>query len=159
MYDPNIVFSDPQYAYLAPTASAMCDPNMPEYLRRECFYPNSPTLMPNLQYSFYPTPQFNPLSAPDASKPATSCQSFSNSSAGSVKSDGGRTYISSPVADAQVCDQQGEARGVSHHTVHMIPETLVTGAVNVASSAINTARSVLNMIVPPKEKVSGKAAY
>lgn len=33
-------------------------------------------------------------------------------------------------------------------TVHILPETLVSGAVNVASSAINTARSVINMIVP-----------
>lgn len=34
--------------------------------------------------------------------------------------------------------------------VHILPENLVSGAVNVASSAINTARSVINMIVPPK---------
>lgn len=32
--------------------------------------------------------------------------------------------------------------------IHILPETLVSGAVNVASSAINTARSVINMIVP-----------
>ncbi|KAL1518013.1 hypothetical protein ABEB36_001699 [Hypothenemus hampei] len=32
--------------------------------------------------------------------------------------------------------------------VHILPESLVTGAVNVASSAINTARSVINMIRP-----------
>lgn len=32
--------------------------------------------------------------------------------------------------------------------VHILPETLVNGAVNVASSAINTARSVINMIRP-----------
>lgn len=35
--------------------------------------------------------------------------------------------------------------------VHLLPDTLVTGAVNVASSAISTARSVINMIVPPRE--------
>lgn len=33
-------------------------------------------------------------------------------------------------------------------TVHILPETLVAGAVNVASSAINTARSVINMMRP-----------
>lgn len=38
--------------------------------------------------------------------------------------------------------------------VHILPENFVTGAVNVASSAINTARSVINMIVPPKAEVS-----
>lgn len=37
--------------------------------------------------------------------------------------------------------------------VHILPENLVSGAVNVASSAINTARSVINMIVPPKSEV------
>ncbi|XP_044269025.1 uncharacterized protein LOC123014155 [Tribolium madens] len=35
--------------------------------------------------------------------------------------------------------------------VHILPENLVSGAVNVASSAINTARSVINMIVPKAE--------
>ncbi|CAH0548093.1 unnamed protein product [Brassicogethes aeneus] len=35
--------------------------------------------------------------------------------------------------------------------VHILPDALVSGAVNVASSAINTARSVINMIVPPRE--------
>ncbi|KYB28640.1 hypothetical protein TcasGA2_TC003458 [Tribolium castaneum] len=35
--------------------------------------------------------------------------------------------------------------------VHILPENLVSGAVNVASSAINTARSVINMIVPKTE--------
>ncbi|RZC36635.1 uncharacterized protein BDFB_005760 [Asbolus verrucosus] len=34
--------------------------------------------------------------------------------------------------------------------VHILPENLVNGAVNVASSAINTARSVISMIVPSK---------
>lgn len=37
--------------------------------------------------------------------------------------------------------------------IHILPETLVSGAVNVASSALNTARSVINMIVP--REVSG----
>ncbi|XP_018571385.1 uncharacterized protein LOC108911046 isoform X2 [Anoplophora glabripennis] len=32
--------------------------------------------------------------------------------------------------------------------IHILPETLVSGAVNVASSALNTARTVFNMIVP-----------
>lgn len=47
----------------------------------------------------------------------------------------------------------------AQQNVPMIPETLVTGAVNVASSAINTARSVLNMIVPSKEEVSNSQVY
>lgn len=36
----------------------------------------------------------------------------------------------------------------AENVVHILPETLVSGAVNVASSAINTARSVINMIRP-----------
>lgn len=32
--------------------------------------------------------------------------------------------------------------------VHILPESLLNGAVNAASSAINTARSVINMIKP-----------
>lgn len=35
--------------------------------------------------------------------------------------------------------------------VHILPENLVSGAVNVASSAINTARTVINMITPKTE--------
>lgn len=36
--------------------------------------------------------------------------------------------------------------------MQILPDTLVTGAVNVASSAINTARSVLNMFaMPPRD--------
>lgn len=34
--------------------------------------------------------------------------------------------------------------------VHLIPENLMSGAVNVASSAINTAKSVLQMITPAR---------
>ncbi|KAJ8924658.1 hypothetical protein NQ315_000809 [Exocentrus adspersus] len=37
-------------------------------------------------------------------------------------------------------------------TIHILPETLVSGAVNVASSAINTARSVIQMIVPREQQ-------
>lgn len=36
-------------------------------------------------------------------------------------------------------------------SVHILPETVVTGATNLANSALNTARNVLNMIVPNKE--------
>ncbi|KAJ8933882.1 hypothetical protein NQ314_013735 [Rhamnusium bicolor] len=39
----------------------------------------------------------------------------------------------------------------SSSPIHILPETLVAGAVNVASSAINTARSVINMIVPREQ--------
>lgn len=42
---------------------------------------------------------------------------------------------------------------------HLIRENLVTGAVNVASSAINTAKSVLHMIVPQKEDEVNKNFY
>lgn len=35
-------------------------------------------------------------------------------------------------------------------SVHILPETVVTGAAILASSALNTARNVLNMIVPPR---------
>lgn len=37
------------------------------------------------------------------------------------------------------------------NALHMFPDTLVSGAVNVASSAINTARSVLNMFTRPEQ--------
>lgn len=52
---------------------------------------------------------------------------------------------------------------VTHHSIasappqpeanalHILPDTLVSGAVNVASSAINTARSVLNMFTRPEQ--------
>ncbi|XP_066249930.1 uncharacterized protein [Euwallacea similis] len=39
-------------------------------------------------------------------------------------------------------------RQQQEEVVHLLPEALVTGAVNVASSALNTARSVINMIKP-----------
>ncbi|XP_074032371.1 uncharacterized protein isoform X2 [Leptinotarsa decemlineata] len=37
------------------------------------------------------------------------------------------------------------------HTIHILPETLVSGAVNVASTAFHTARSVINRIVPQEQ--------
>lgn len=75
------------------------------------------------------------------------------------------TCPASPVYQSGASSYAASCSGESHKAEHMrtngvtqtvtlIPETLVTGAVNVASSAINTARSVLNMIVPGKEEVS-----
>lgn len=141
------VFLDSQYAYPAPPTPKY-DSHMPEYVRREWFYEHNGSIFPN----YSPSP-FNPLSTSDASKTPMGGQKFVNSSTRSVNFEGSSTYTSSPGIDSQTSGKQNEARGMSQ-TVHVIPETLVTGAVNVASSAINTARSVLNMIVPPKEKVS-----
>lgn len=58
-----------------------------------------------------------------------------------------------------VCDSGSRrSSSESHDTspvaaaVQILPETLVTGAVNVASSAINTARSVIDMLRPRHEE-------
>lgn len=49
---------------------------------------------------------------------------------------------------------QQDSRSAAPEQVHILPESLMTGAVNVASSAINTARSVINMIKPQQVSVS-----
>lgn len=62
------------------------------------------------------------------------------------------TQASTPVASAS--QAQASVNSPERNLpVHILPENLVSGAVNVASSAINTARSVINMIVPPKPEV------
>lgn len=60
-------------------------------------------------------------------------------------------YTSSTQASSVAGERRPEG------AVHILPETLVTGAVNVASSAINTARSVINMIRP--QEVCRIASY
>lgn len=51
---------------------------------------------------------------------------------------------------AETAKPEAKVTPVLAPQVHAIPENLMAGAVNVASSAISTARSVLNMIVPAK---------
>lgn len=53
-----------------------------------------------------------------------------------------------------VQEPRAVAAPASPEQVHILPEALVSGAVNVASSAINTARSVINMIKPQQVSVS-----
>lgn len=55
-----------------------------------------------------------------------------------------------PAETVQTRPTRGSSPGERRedNIVHILPETLVTGAVNVASTAINTARSVINMIRP-----------
>lgn len=53
-----------------------------------------------------------------------------------------------PTSSPQNSANSAERR---ENVVHILPETLVNGAVNVASSAINTARSVINMMTRPHE--------
>lgn len=50
---------------------------------------------------------------------------------------------------------KAEQEKAHQHAVHMLPDNIVTSAVHVASSAINTARSVLNMIKPQKPEEVG----
>jgi hypothetical protein len=55
-----------------------------------------------------------------------------------------------PSAPPQQPAQSPNHPHIQNVPVHILPENLVNGAVHVASSAISTARSVINMIVPPK---------
>lgn len=54
----------------------------------------------------------------------------------------------SPESSAYQQDSSATWNAERPSAMHILPDTLVSGAVNVASSAINTARSVLNMFSP-----------
>lgn len=65
------------------------------------------------------------------------------------------TYTQASTSPIKTENVKTEQKPNTVHTpqqVHLIPENLMTGAVNVASSAINTAKSVLQMIAPTKSE-------
>lgn len=78
-------------------------------------------------------------------------------SASSYNSQPHQGPMSTPRSPPSECGSGVRTSGECNpNTVHILPETLVSGAVHVASSAINTARSVINMLVPPRQEVSLK---
>uniref|UniRef100_A0A1Y1KUH5 UBA domain-containing protein n=1 Tax=Photinus pyralis TaxID=7054 RepID=A0A1Y1KUH5_PHOPY len=89
----------------------------------------------------HPTPDFN-----HSKCGGQYCQQYANT----PKSDSGEAHrqyrTESPHCNVASAPPPPEPNGL-----HMLPDTLVSGAVNVASSAINTARSVLNMFTRPEQ--------
>lgn len=157
-------FTASQYVYsnAANPTLARYDPYALENVRPAYFNQNIP-VYPNLQANnIYSTSQshYSLLNGQDASQIIAAQQNSSSdvSPMGTTATyDAARMCASSPASDHAMTAEQRQG-GVSQ-TVHMIPETLVTGAVNVASSAINTARSVLNMLAPARGEVSSSDKF
>lgn len=88
-------------------------------------------------------------------EPFVSASDFNNTEPNAPPAETGQTRSNHGSSTSSETTQTRSNRGSStsgekreENVVHILPETLVSGAVNVASTAFNTARSVINMIRP-----------
>lgn len=112
-------------------------------------------------HPYYDTNPYGPLDASSSSNNEHACHyspkpvgavtltipsapemiSSPSTSAGTRKSSPSRVELAKP---------EQKTIPVQTQQLHLIPQNVMTGAVNVASSAINTAKSVLQMITPTR---------